>query len=262
MQTEEIETEPPKKSASEYTEEIFDEICERMANGKGLREICEDPQMPNRSTFLRWVEHDTGRQRKYQQAREALMDWYAEDIVTIAWDTSQDTILDAKGQPKCNHEWVNRSRLKVDTLKFLMAKLHPKKYGERLPETEAQRLPDQDKRIVISWEREIVSPIHDDDGNIVSLADPKALRKRIEELEAQLAEARGEAPDQPPKLLTFDPGPLPSRMDGEIVTRLVDIIKAKVPQADQRDPLSVLDEVMSIISKALGDQYSSETEAA
>jgi hypothetical protein len=28
-------------------------------------------------------------------------------------------------------------------------------------------------------------------------------------------------------------------MDGEIVTRLVDMIKAKVPQADQRDPLSV-----------------------
>ena len=55
MQTEQIETEPTKKSASDYTEEIFDEICERMANGKGLREICEDPQMPNRSTFLRWV---------------------------------------------------------------------------------------------------------------------------------------------------------------------------------------------------------------
>jgi hypothetical protein len=52
--------------------------------------------------------------------------------------------------------------------------------------------------------------------------------------------------------------PSPSRMDGEIVTRLVDMIKAKVPQADQRDPLSVLDEVMSIIGEALGERYGAE----
>jgi hypothetical protein len=50
-------------------------------------------------------------------------------------------------------------------------------------------------------------------------------------------------------------------MDGEIVTRLVDMIKAKVPQADQRDPLSVLDEVMSIIGEALGERYGAEEAA-
>lgn len=249
--------EPPKR-ASEYTEEIFDEICERMANGKGLREICQDPEMPNRSTFLRWVENDTGRQRKYQHAREALMDWYAEDIVTIAWDTSHDTIHDAKGNPKCNHEWVNRSRLKVDTLKFLMAKLHPKKYGDKLPEAEGER------DLKISWqqqgqldgpqriERVIITGVPRND-------ERSHLEERIRELEAQLAEARGEAPAGPPKLLTFDPGPLPSRMDGEIVTRLVDMIKAKVPQADQRDPLAVLDEVMSVIGDALWKRYGTET---
>ena len=252
--TEQTTMEPPKK-ASEYTEEIFDEICERMANGKGLREICEDPQMPHRATVLRWIENDSGRQAKYQRAREACMDWYQEEILTIAWDDSQDTIHDRKGNPKCNHEWVHRSRLKVDTLKWLMSKLHPKKYGDKLPETEAQRIPDQDNRITISWEREIVEPILDDGGNIVGRSDPKALRKRIEELEAQLAEARGETPDQPPKLLTFDPGPLPSRMDGEVVTRVVDFIKQKMPGADQRDPQAVLDELMSRISDAWDAMY-------
>jgi hypothetical protein len=260
----------PPKNAGEYTEEIFDEICERMANGKGLREICQDPEMPNRSTFLRWVANDSGRERKYQAAREACMDWYAEEILTIAWDSSNDTITDAKGRQRCNNEWVNRSRLKVDTLKFLMAKLHPKKYGDRVPETITQRsheealleLEAEKPKLVVRWQREIVEPIRDDAGNIVNLNDPSALRGRIKELEAQLAEARGEASDQPPKLLTFDPGPLPSRMDGEVVTRVVDFIKQKMPGADQQDPQAVLDELMSRISEAWDAKYGAKSDAA
>ena len=51
-------------------------------------------------------------------------------------------------------------------------------------------------------------------------------------------------------------------MDGEIVTRLVDIIKAKVPSADQRDPLTVLEEILSIIGQALGQKYGEASEAA
>jgi hypothetical protein len=50
-------------------------------------------------------------------------------------------------------------------------------------------------------------------------------------------------------------------MGGEIVTRLADIITEKVPQADQRDPLAVLDEVMRIIGEALGDRYGTERAA-
>ncbi|WP_407146347.1 hypothetical protein [Bradyrhizobium sp. ORS 86] len=235
-----------------------------MANGQGLRKICEDPSMPSRQTFLRWIEKDTGRQTQYQAAREALMDWYAEEILEIAWDDSNDTIKDKKGEPKANHEWINRSRLKVDTLKFLMAKLHPKRYGDRLPEAV------EDRNIQISWqaenpinrielvgvrpEREIISPIHDDAGNVINASDNSALRKRIIELEERLGVR--EAPPAPPKLLTWDPGPLPSRMDGEIVLKLVDVIKQHVPQADQRPPEEVLDEVLAECAKALQTKYS------
>jgi hypothetical protein len=50
-------------------------------------------------------------------------------------------------------------------------------------------------------------------------------------------------------------------MGGEIVTGLADIIKEKVPQADQRDPLAVLDEVTRIIGEALGERYGTERAA-
>ena len=52
-----------------------------MTEGEGLREICRDPDMPSKTTFLRWVEKDTGRQAQYQAAREALMDHYADEIL-------------------------------------------------------------------------------------------------------------------------------------------------------------------------------------
>jgi hypothetical protein len=240
------------KRPSEFTDEIFQQICDRMAEGKGLREICRDPDMPSRTTFLRWIEKDTGRENKYTKAREALMDWYAEEILEIAWDDSQDTIPATKTKAaRCNNEWVQRSRLKVDTIKFLMAKLHPKRYGDRLPETEGAKDADA-HRMQISWkeperiERIIINgvePVQDDDGSIIDCDDPAKLRARIRTLEERLGMKDGRP--HPPKLLTYDPGPLPSRMDGEIVTRLVGVIKRRVSNADQRAPESVLDEIMT-----------------
>lgn len=249
---------PPEAKAKqpiEFTDEIFAEVCERMANGQGLRKICEDPEMPSRYQFLRWVEKDTGRQAKYQAAREALMDWYAEEILVIAWDSSKDTIpADGKKPARCDSEWVNRSRLKVDTLKFLMAKLHPKRYGDKVPEVEAER------DLKISWESSPKDTPVSIQRVILQGGAPATshLQERIKELEAQLAEARGEKPAEPPKLLTFDPGPVPTRLHGQITTRLVDIIRSKVPDAANRDPASVLDEVMSIIDQALWAKYGYE----
>lgn len=254
----EAEIEPPKKKEGErveFTEEIFTAICERMAEGEGLRKICRDPEMPDRTTVLRWIENDTGRQTKYQRAREALMDWYSEEILEIAFDDKGDIISEG-GKIMGNHAAVQRARLKVDALKWTMSKLHPKRYGDKLTH-EAET----NEAIKLSWEQpkrlerviiEPVSPIWDENDELVNADDPVALRAHIRYLKDKLA---GKVPEQPPKLLTFDPGPLPSRMDGEIVTRLVDIIKANIPQADQRDPLSVLDEVMTIINDALGERY-------
>ncbi|MBR1145086.1 hypothetical protein [Bradyrhizobium sp. AUGA SZCCT0431] len=278
--------EQPIGRPKEFIQDIFDEICDRMAGGQGLRKICDDPDMPSRQTFLRWIEKDTGRQNKYQQAREALMDWYAEEILEIAWDSSKDTIpAEGKRPARCDNEWVNRSRLKVDTLKFLMAKLHPKRYGDKPPEQEAERdlkirwqseveadrinrielvgvLPEGSRTLYNGdvLVREIVDPIRDDAGNIINASDASLLRKRIIELEERLGLREG--PPQPPKLIGYDPGPLPSRMDGEVTLKLIDLIKQNVPKAADRDPMSVLDEVLAECAKALQAKYAPAGEAA
>jgi hypothetical protein len=190
------------------------------------------------------------------------MDWYAEEILEIAWDSSKDTIpAEGKKPARCDNEWVNRSRLKVDTLKFLMAKLHPKRYGDRLPETVEQRtheaalleLEAEKPALTVRWEREIIGPIHDDNGVTINACDTTALRKRIIELEQRLGIREG-AP-KPPKLLTYDPGPLPKHLDADVLVRLVDTFKRSIPQDDQREPEAVLDEATDIIAKALRAHY-------
>lgn len=260
---------PPETTArpKDFTDDIFDTICDRMANGQGLRKICEDPEMPSRQTFLRWMEKDTGRQTKYTAAREALMDWYGEEILTIAWDSSKDTIPAEGNKPaRCDNEWVQRSRLKVDTLKFLMSKLHPKRYGDKLPETEGARVAEAE-RMQISWLEEdrttqinriIVDPLRDADGVLLNTEDK--LRKRIIELEQRIGLREG--PPLPPKLLTFDPGPLPSRTEGEILYAVAQAIKRNVPKADQRSPEEVISEVMEEFEQLLQAKYAPTGEAA
>ena len=188
------------------------------------------------------------------------MDWYSEEILSIAWDNSKDTIK-REGKPDlCNHEWIGRSRLKVDTLKFLMAKLYPKRYGDRLPETVEQRTHEAallelvaNEPMKITWEREIISPIHDDHGNIIGAHDNAKLRARIRELEERLGIQDGKP--QPPKLIAYDPGPLPKHLDPDVLVRLVDTFKRSLPQDDQRDPEAVLDEATDVIAKALRAHY-------
>ncbi|MCP1969913.1 MULTISPECIES: hypothetical protein [Bradyrhizobium] len=228
-----IPPEPKPKRPSEFTDEIFTEICDRMANGQGLRKICEDPEMPSRQTFLRWMEKDTGRQSRYQTARESLMDWYAEDIIDIAWDNSKDTIKDGKGEPKCNHEWINRSRLKVDTLKFLMAKLHPKRYGDKVPELEGER------DLKISWQQQ-AEPVHRIERIILQgvAADERVLQRRIDELEAELEKAKT-LPPPPPAQLTFQPDPLPGDLtpeDWSLLSEVLNLIRRTIPTDDNSPP--------------------------
>jgi hypothetical protein len=142
-----LEPEPSRKPTgrpSSYTFEVSEEICEQMAGGKGLRAICAQEGMPDRSTVLKWLNERPEFVHRYAQAREALMDWYSEEILRIAFDDSGDLIIDGD-RVMSGHHVVQRARLKVDTVKWIMAKLHPGKYGDK-PAIEANSGP-----ITISW---------------------------------------------------------------------------------------------------------------
>ncbi|WP_420971514.1 hypothetical protein [Bradyrhizobium sp. B120] len=238
------------KGRPAFTEEIFQQILDRMTEGEGLSEICRDPELPSKTTFLRWVEKDTGRQRAYQGAREALMDHYAEEIRHIAWNDSEDTIK-REGKPDlCNHEWINRSRLKVDTLKFLMAKLHPKRYGDKTEllvanDVDAPRSYDVK---AICWVH--VYPMLRADGSMIKPDTPEY----HEEIQRAAREAHAQGLREttvgirldtdrppPPAQVTFQPDPIPdlTAEAWSLLSQVLRLVKQTIPSDDASPPEAI-----------------------
>jgi len=118
-----------------FTEELADAICERLAAGESLRSTCAGDDMPGETTVYRWLQSDSLFRDKYARARETQAERWAEEVLSIADDGANDWM--ERNHPDnpgwvANGEHMQRSRLRVDTRKWLMSKLLPKKYGDKV----------------------------------------------------------------------------------------------------------------------------------
>ncbi len=118
-----------------YPPETRDTILVRLADGESLNAICKDDGMPAMRTVLYWLDEDEAFLRKYVRAREIQAERMAEDILEIADDGRNDWMArnasDDAGWA-FNGEHSARSRLRVESRKWLMSKLAPKKYGDKV----------------------------------------------------------------------------------------------------------------------------------
>lgn len=105
------------------------EICQRLMAGESVRRICRDEHMPAQSTVFEWLASDMQFRSAYQIAKQLLAETLADDILEISDDASGDFIEREEG-PAFNAEHVQRSKLRVDSRKWLAAKLAPKRYGD------------------------------------------------------------------------------------------------------------------------------------
>lgn len=128
-------SESPKKMGrpSMYTEELAKEICEQIAmTSVGLNELCKkNSHWPDFATLSRWRDRDDFCQM-YQKAKMKQADFLIEEIVTIADDATNDYYTDDDGKERYNSEHVQRSKLRIDTRKWLACKVLPKVYGDKI----------------------------------------------------------------------------------------------------------------------------------
>lgn len=108
------------------------EICLRVADGETVRQIAASDHMPEAASIYRTLAADAEFRDQYALAREAQLQRWEDELVEIADDGRNDVLVDDEGNERVNHEHINRSRLRVDTRKWLMSKRAPKKYGEKL----------------------------------------------------------------------------------------------------------------------------------
>ena len=140
---------------SGYSDELGDEICERLCNGESLRAICEPSDMPSRSMVFRWLGNNESFRDQYARAREEQADAIFDECLQIADESTNDYMdtqdSDGATTAKLNGENIQRSRLRIDTRKWMAGKMRPKKYGEKL---ELEHSGKMDNR----WTVEVVRP--------------------------------------------------------------------------------------------------------
>jgi len=115
------------KKPTLYSDEIMDEILRRVAHGETLTQACNtNPGFPAPSTVIDWIHQDRHNlAERYARARDSQIARWADDII----DTS------AKATP----ETANALRLVVDSKKWLIARLRPAQYGDKVDVTSAGR---------------------------------------------------------------------------------------------------------------------------
>lgn len=122
-----------------YDADTAAEICRRMANGEGVSEICRTEGMPPATTVRMWVVDDReGFAAMYARAREAQAERWSEEIVEISDDGTNDWMTRNVGEDTvvlADHEHIQRSKLRVDARKWLMSKMAPKRYADRVEVT-------------------------------------------------------------------------------------------------------------------------------
>ena len=102
-----------------YTDELVESLCHEVATGRSVREICaDDDWAPAESTFYAWLAKYDSFSEKYARAKERQQDVELEKIIRIADESTPET--------------VSVDRLRIDTRKWAMSKLAPKKYGDKL----------------------------------------------------------------------------------------------------------------------------------
>jgi hypothetical protein len=94
--------------------------------GESVRSICKDANMPDVSSFYDWLMADRELQSRYLRAKEMLMERLSEEILELSDDISGDI------DPASAAIRIHRAKLQIDTRKWLMVHLTPKRYGDKL----------------------------------------------------------------------------------------------------------------------------------
>jgi hypothetical protein len=130
-----------------YTPELGEEICRRLAEGESLRSICNDENMPSKTTILTWAgspNHPLCDQ--YARAREIGYQLLADEIIEIA-DTPKlgvETKTKEDGsQETTEGDMLGHRKLQIDSRKWMLSKMLPKIYGDKITQEHKVSLSDE-----------------------------------------------------------------------------------------------------------------------
>lgn len=151
----------PRGAKSLYNLELAERICELVATTDlGYDKLHEKyPDLPHRITVNRWRRKHPIFRTMYAQAKCEQIEFMTSEILDIADDAKNDWMEQQDKKTGCiswqvNGEHIARSRLRIETRKWLAAKLVPRLYGDsvgvvstnEVDEDCKQRMKEQDEK--------------------------------------------------------------------------------------------------------------------
>ena len=116
-----------------YDEDIVDEICRQLRSGESLLKISKDPAMPSQRTLSDWVANNhMDFAERYLESKRVAAHFLAEQALDEAYNAANDFYLDDEGRLVFDGHHVQRSKLIVDTIKWTVAKMLPRIYGDKM----------------------------------------------------------------------------------------------------------------------------------
>ena len=105
-----------------YTQILGKRICNLISEGKSVRKICRRKNMPTAKTIFNWLLDEDKKVflQQYETARNIQAELMFEELLEIADERSKNVL---------------RARLRVDTRKWYLSKVLPKKFGEKVDVT-------------------------------------------------------------------------------------------------------------------------------
>lgn len=114
---------------AELATAVIDELAEC---NDSFRAICKKVDVLPGS-MLRFILRDPELEKQYTRAKQVQMESLSEEIIEISDERPVERIVTESATiTKTDGAGVQRNRMRVDTRKWLMSKLVPKKYGEKL----------------------------------------------------------------------------------------------------------------------------------
>jgi len=135
------------KPGDQDRKKIAEKIFQHMRDGLSAHKACKLAGIPQ-GTFNGWIDDDVELAEQYTRARSELLERLADELLDIS-DSDVDTLPDGK------KDWaaIQKHKLQVDTRKWLLSKLAPRKYGDRI-----EVAGDADSPLVHRIERVVVKP--------------------------------------------------------------------------------------------------------
>ena len=115
-------------------EDIFNKIFKTIENGKSLRYALSKIPLSSK-TFYEWIEDDEDKVKQYARATEERAEAILDEMIDIVDNNTNDVNVLEDGKEVVNNDVIQRSRLRYDARKWLVSKLNPKKYGDKIDMT-------------------------------------------------------------------------------------------------------------------------------